>query len=129
MDNLQLILLSIIQGLTEFLPVSSSAHLVLLSELLNKDDQGTAFDVGIHFGTLIAAVIYFRSELKEMLNALITKQLSSQDNKLSLNLFVAVLPILFIGFFVRDHVDVLLRNSEVIAYATILFGLLLFIAQ
>ncbi|MFL2706065.1 MAG: undecaprenyl-diphosphate phosphatase [Gammaproteobacteria bacterium] len=129
MDNLQLILLSIIQGLTEFLPVSSSAHLVLLSELLNREDQGTAFDVGIHFGTLIAAIIYFRSEIKEMLNALLTKQLSSQDNKLSLNLFIAVLPILFIGFLVRDHVDILLRNSEVIAYATILFGLLLFMAQ
>jgi len=129
MDNLQLILLSIIQGLTEFLPVSSSAHLVLLSELLNREDQGTAFDIGVHFGTLIAAVIYFRSELKKMLNALLKKQLNSQDNKLSLNLFIAVLPILFIGFLARDHVEVLLRNSEVIAYATILFGLLLFLAQ
>ena len=77
MDNLQLILLSIIQGLTEFLPVSSSAHLVLLSELLNREDQGAGFDIGVHFGTLIAAVIYFRSELKKMLNALLKKQLNS----------------------------------------------------
>ena len=67
MDTLQLVLLSVIQGLTEFLPVSSSAHLVLLSEFLKEDDQGIIFDVGILFGSLIAAMFYFRSDIKSML--------------------------------------------------------------
>ena len=52
METLQLILLSIVQGLTEFLPISSSAHLILLSEIINQDDQGIVFDVGVHLGTL-----------------------------------------------------------------------------
>ena len=129
MDTLQLVLLSVIQGLTEFLPVSSSAHLVLLSEFLRQEDQGIIFDVGVHFGTLIAAIVYFRSDIKTMLINLISEKLSSPRNNLTFNLAVAVFPILIAGFFLRDSIDLKLRNSEVIAYATILFGLLLYLAQ
>ena len=129
MDTLQLVLLSVIQGLTEFLPVSSSAHLVLLSEFLRQEDQGIIFDVGVHFGTLIAAIVYFRSDIKTMLINLISEKLSSPGNNLTFNLAVAVFPILIAGFFLRDSIDLKLRNSEVIAYATILFGLLLYLAQ
>ena len=129
MDTLQLVLLSVIQGLTEFLPVSSSAHLVLLSEFLRQEDQGIIFDVGVHFGTLIAAIVYFRSDVKTMLINLISEKLASPGNNLTINLVVAVFPILVVGFFLRDSIDLKLRNSEVIAYATILFGLLLYLAQ
>ena len=129
MDTLQLVLLSVIQGLTEFLPVSSSAHLVLLSEFLRQEDQGIFFDVGVHFGTLIAAIVYFRSDIKTMLINLISEKLASPGNNLTINLVVAVFPILVAGFFLRDSIDLKLRNSEVIAYATILFGLLLYLAQ
>ena len=129
MDTLQLVLLSVIQGLTEFLPVSSSAHLVLLSEFLRQEDQGIIFDVGVHFGTLIAAIVYFRSDIKTMLINLISEKLASPGNNLTVNLVVAVFPILVAGFFLRDSIDLKLRNSEVIAYATILFGLLLYLAQ
>ena len=129
MDTLQLVLLSVIQGLTEFLPVSSSAHLVLLSEFLRQEDQGIIFDVGVHFGTLIAAIVYFRSDVKTMLINLISEKLASPGNNLTINLVVAVFPILVAGFFLRDSIDLKLRNSEVIAYATILFGLLLYLAQ
>ena len=129
MDTLQLVLLSVIQGLTEFLPVSSSAHLVLLSEFLRQEDQGIIFDVGGHLGTLIAAIVYFRSDLKTMLINLISEKLSSPGNNLTFNLAVAVFPILIAGFFLRDSIDLNLRNSEVIAYTTILFGLLLYLAQ
>ena len=129
MDTLQLVLLSVIQGLTEFLPVSSSAHLVLLSEFLRQEDQGIIFDVGVHFGTLIAAIVYFRSDIKTMLINLISEKLASPGNNLTFNLVVAVFPILVAGFFLRDSIDLKLRNSEVIAYATILFGLLLYLAQ
>tara|TARA_B100001123_G_scaffold174422_1_gene200346 strand:+ start:1997 stop:2782 length:786 start_codon:yes stop_codon:yes gene_type:complete len=129
MDILQLILLSFIQGLTEFLPVSSSAHLVLLSEFLGEEDQGIIFDVGVHFGTLMAALVYFRSDLQRMVVNLGSHNIFSQENSLTINLVIAVIPILLIGFFLRDFVDLNLRNSRVIAYATIIFGILLYVAQ
>ena len=129
MDILQLILLSFIQGLTEFLPVSSSAHLVLLSEFLGEEDQGIIFDVGVHFGTLMAALVYFRSDLQKMVVNLGSHKLLSQENSLTINLVIALIPILLAGFFLRDFVDLNLRNSQVIAYATIVFGILLYVAQ
>ena len=129
MDTIQLILLSVIQGLTEFLPVSSSAHLVLLSEFLGEEDQGIIFDVGVHFGTLMAALVYFKSDIRKMITNLGSYPLFSQENNLSINLVIAVIPILLTGFFLRDFVDLNLRNSLVIAWATIIFGILLYIAQ
>ena len=69
MDWVQVIFLSLIQGLTEFLPVSSSAHLVCL-QLTQWPDQGLAFDVAVHFGTLIAVLAYFRLDLQNLLYAL-----------------------------------------------------------
>jgi len=129
MDTLQLILLSVVQGLTEFLPVSSSAHLVLLSEFLGEEDQGIIFDVGVHFGTLMAALVYFRSDLKRMIINLGSHKFLSKENNLTANLIIAVIPILLLGFLLRDFVNLNLRNSEVIAYATIIFGILLYTAQ
>lgn len=129
MDTLQLILLSVVQGLTEFLPVSSSAHLVLLSEFLGEEDQGIIFDVGVHFGTLMAALVYFRSDLKKMIINLGSHKFLSKENNLTTSLIIAVLPILLLGFLLRDFVNLNLRNSEVIAYATIIFGILLYTAQ
>ena len=129
MDTLQLILLSVVQGLTEFLPVSSSAHLVLLSEFLGEEDQGIIFDVGVHFGTLLAALVYFRSDLKKMIINLGSHKLLSEENNLTTNLVIGVIPILLAGFLLRDFVNLHLRNSEVIAYATIIFGIFLYTAQ
>ena len=129
MDTLQLILLSLVQGLTEFLPVSSSAHLVLLSEFLGEEDQGIIFDVGVHFGTLLAALVYFRSDLKKMIINLGSHKLLSEENNLTTNLVIGVIPILLVGFLLRDFVNLHLRNSEVIAYATIIFGIFLYVAQ
>ena len=129
MDTLQLILLSVVQGLTEFLPVSSSAHLVLLSEFLGEEDQGIIFDVGVHFGTLMAALVYFRSDLKKMIINLGSHKFLSKENNLTTSLLIAVIPILLSGFLLRDFVNLNLRNSEVIAYATIIFGILLYTAQ
>jgi len=129
MDTLQLILLSVVQGLTEFLPVSSSAHLVLLSEFLGEEDQGIIFDVGVHFGTLMASLVYFRSDLKKMIINLGSHKFLSKENNLTANLIIAVIPILLLGFLLRDFVNLNLRNSEVIAYATIIFGILLYTAQ
>ena len=67
MDSLQIIILALMQGLTEFLPISSSAHLVLLPEFLHWPGHGLVFDVAVHIGSLIAVLYYFRHELKQML--------------------------------------------------------------
>ena len=66
MDLMQAIILAIIQGLTEFLPVSSSAHLILISKLVGWNDQGLFFDIALHFGTLLAVLIYFKDDLFQM---------------------------------------------------------------
>ena len=129
METFQLILLSFVQGLTEFLPVSSSAHLVLLSELINQKDQGIVFDVGVHLGTLIAAVIYFRKDLKKILLNLSSKDLVQTENSLFWNLIVALVPILVFGYFLRDLIEVNLRSIKVIGFTTLSFGALLYIAD
>jgi undecaprenyl-diphosphatase len=69
MDNLHAVYLALLQGLTEFLPISSSAHLVLLPKLLGWEDQGLAFDVAVHVGTLCAVVTYFRHDILRLLGA------------------------------------------------------------
>ena len=125
MNIFDLLILSIIQGLTEFLPVSSSAHLILISEFLDSNDQGIVFDVAVHLGTLFAAMIYFRKEVAGMLRGLSFNEKNKDETHQLVNIVIAVLPILIIGFLLRDFVDQNLRSSEIIAYATIFFGLVL----
>lgn len=129
MDTIHLLLLSIIQGLTEFIPISSSAHLILLSEIIDQEDQGIFFDVCVHFGTTIAAVIYFKKEIKEMILKISIKRLSYSDNSLFFNLLVALTPVLIFGYLFRGTIENNLRSEEIIAYSTIGFGLLLFISD
>ena len=128
MDFLHLILLGLIQGLTEFLPVSSSAHLILLPLITDWQDQGLVLDVATHFGTLIAVVIYFYRDLKCIVSAGI-KSVPWQDNDLNARLFwfliFATIPVSVVGFFGHDLVAVYFRDPLVIAIATILFGFLL----
>ena len=69
MDTVQAILLALLQGLTEFLPISSSAHLILLPRLLGWEDQGLAFDVAVHVGTLLAVILYFHEDVRRLLLA------------------------------------------------------------
>ena len=126
MDGLQALFLALIQGLTEFLPVSSSAHLILPSQLLGWPDQGLAFDVAVHAGTLVAVMVYYRESLTSLLMGL----LGSGDN-VSLRrrevsaLLIATLPAVVIGIAFSDVIDQYLRGMGVIATTTLLFGLLL----
>ncbi len=132
MDWIQIVLLSLIQGLTEFLPVSSSAHLVLPALLTDWPDQGLAFDVGVHFGTLMAVIVYFRQDLAKMSQAAIRFPISrtyTADLDLACKLALATLPIACIGFIGKDFIEENLRSVTVIAYATIVFGLLLWWAD
>lgn len=145
MDWLQIVFLSLLQGLTEFLPVSSSAHLVLPAQLTNWPDQGLAFDVAVHFGTLIAVLAYFRSDLLNMLWAVsrspslisivgwrtVIRQTAAHDRDLDLvfKLAIATLPVVIVGFASKDFIETQLRTIPVIATTTMLFGALLWYAD
>jgi len=132
LDWLQLIFLSLVQGLTEFLPISSSAHLVLPAQLTDWPDQGLAFDVGVHFGTLIAVVAYFRIELTGMAQGALSYPLHreyTEDIDLMLKLTAATLPVVIVGFLAKDFVEANLRTVPVIALTTILFAAVLWLAD
>jgi len=128
LDFLHFILLGLIQGLTEFLPVSSSAHLILLPLITDWQDQGLVLDVAAHFGTLIAVVIYFHRDLKGIVSAGF-KSVPWQDNDLNARLFwfliFATIPVSMVGFFGHNLIANYFRDPLIIAIATILFGLLL----
>ena len=125
LDWLEIILLAFIQGLSEFLPISSSAHLVLPSLLFGWQDQGLFFDVVVHVGTLGAVLLYFRHELHHMLWSDSSVSQLPQPRSDIWKLALATVPVVVVGFFVADVVATQLRGLEVIAITTILFGLLL----
>ncbi len=134
MDWLQAVLLAIVQGLTEFLPISSSAHLILSSQLLGWAEQGLAFDVAVHVGSLVAVLIYFRREVTSMLNAWFSwvfKGEKSADGRLAWAVLWGTIPVGLVGllFSQFDIVDDYLRNIPVIAATTIIFGLVLWWAD
>jgi undecaprenyl-diphosphatase len=132
MSTLEIVVLALIQGLTEFLPISSSAHLILPSVLLGWQDQGLAFDLVLNIGTLAAVLIYFRHEVITMSFAWVDSvknKKQTQDSKLAWWIVWATIPAAAIGFFGKDYIEIYLRSGYVIAVTTILFGLLLWWAD
>lgn len=128
MTFLQVVVLAIIQGLTEFLPISSSAHLILPSAILNWPDQGLAFDVAVHVGTLMAVVIYFRRDLALMISAWVQDTLrgrTSENSRLAWFVALATIPAGIFGLLFNDFIESHLRSVAVIATTTLVFGLLL----
>ena len=126
MTYLEALLLAIIQGLTEFLPISSSAHLILLSEFMGST-QNLFYDVSLHLGTLIAVCIYFRADLMDILDSVVRFK-SLLQNLLLKQLIISCIPTLLIGFIFLDLIDSYLRTSFIIAITTILFGLVLYLS-
>ncbi|NQZ53627.1 MAG: undecaprenyl-diphosphate phosphatase [Piscirickettsiaceae bacterium] len=128
MDLFQIIALAILQGLTEFLPISSSAHLILLPIITGWQDQGLAFDVAVHVGTLAAVIIYFRHTLvilfKDWFQSVIQRQLVG-DSKLAWAVLFGTIPVGLAGLLLSDVIESSLRSPLVIAATTIIFGLLL----
>jgi undecaprenyl-diphosphatase len=132
MTLFEIIILAIIQGITEFLPVSSSAHLILPSEVLGWNNQGMAFDVAVHVGSLLAVMIYFRHDIVRLTLAFFTQGLSrqqSQDSKLAWCLIIGTIPAVILGFLFKDIVEIYGRSALIIAISTIGFGLLLWYAD
>ncbi|RJX67390.1 undecaprenyl-diphosphate phosphatase [Vibrio sinensis] len=128
MSYFEAFILALIQGLTEFLPISSSAHLILPSAVFGWADQGLAFDVAVHVGTLAAVMIYFRSEVVSLLTAFfasIFKGDRTKEAKLAWMILLATIPACIFGLFMKDIIEIYLRSAWVIAITTIVFGLLL----
>jgi undecaprenyl-diphosphatase len=128
MELFQIIALAFLQGLTEFLPISSSAHLILLPLIVGWQDQGLAFDVAVHVGTLSAVIIYFRHTLYKMLNDWLQslKQCRTVGNsKLAWAVLFGTIPVGLIGLLFNDFIETSLRSPMVIAITTLIFGLLL----
>ncbi len=125
-DWLQTVVLALIQGLSEFLPISSSAHLVLPSQLLGWPDQGLLFDVAVHVGTLAAVMVYFRHDLWVLLGDIYPPLATAEGAGGELwRLAVATVPAVVAGVLLSDTIEQHLRGLEVIAATTIVFGLLL----
>lgn len=131
MSTLEVFVLAILQGLTEFLPISSSAHLILPSQILGWHDQGLGFDVAVHVGTLLAVLIYFRQEVGAMAVAWVgtltkrNKPENSFDGKLAWWILFATIPAGLFGLLGKDFIEANLRSALVIAITTLLFGFLL----
>ena len=132
MDALHAIVLALVQGLTEFLPVSSSAHLILLPRLLGWTDQGLAFDVAVHIGTLTAVIAYFRHDVMNLFSAWIQSCVSWQldaNARLAWLVVLGTIPVAVAGLLLHDFIESTLRSPVVIAVATIGFGLILGLAD
>ncbi len=128
MFELQYFFLGLIQGITEFLPISSSAHLILIPELTNWEDQGIFSDIAVHVGTLIAVIIYLLKDIRIILIDFFNFRKSNRKNFV-IKIFVATLPALIIGFIVYEYFIIYFRNLIVIAWASIIFAIILFLAD
>jgi len=119
-NYLEILILSIVQGISEFLPVSSSAHLIIFSNIIDFSNNSLIFDVGLHLGSLLAILFYFRKELLNILN----------DKKLFNLLLIGSIPLILVGytFYTTDIINSF-RNLKIIAWTTLIFGLLMYFAD
>lgn len=133
MTYFEAMVLAIVQGLTEFLPISSSAHLILVPAVLGWQDQGLAFDVAVHIGSLLAVCTYFRRDIAAVAVAWLrsVSRLERPDSQAMLgwNIILATVPVGLAGLLLRDVIDEHLRDPLVIAASTAFFGVLLWLAD
>ncbi len=132
MDSLQIVVLAIVQGITEFLPISSSGHLILVPYFTNWPDQGLEFDLAIHMGTLAAIVAYFRRTLATMAYDWVQSVIHRREvgeSRLAWSVLVGTIPAGVVGLLLRDDIETTLRSPLVIACTTIGYAILLFIAD
>lgn len=126
MDAFQIVVLALVQGLTEFLPVSSSAHLILVPVFTAWEDQGLAFDVAVHVGSLGAVVLYFRRDIYAMVTGFfrsLVERRANADSRLVWMLAVATVPVGLVGLLSRDWIETWLRSPLVMVATLIGFGL------
>jgi undecaprenyl-diphosphatase len=126
-DPVQVFVLAVLQGITEFLPISSSGHLILVPALLGWPDQGLGFDIAVHIGSLSAIVIYFRHDLLNLGQALFRP--GHRDSRFAWSILIATIPLGLAGLLFGDLVSTSLRTPSVIASATVGFGIVLWAAD
>ncbi|MEO1204099.1 MAG: undecaprenyl-diphosphate phosphatase [Pseudomonadota bacterium] len=132
MTWLQIIVLAIVQGLTEFLPISSSGHLVLVPTFFGWSDQGLSFDVAVHFGSLLAVCAFFRRDLKGLLRGsfeLAGFSMQSHESKLALGLALGTIPAAVAGLTLAAWIETNLRDPKVIVFTLAGYGALMFLAD
>ena len=127
MFEFQYFVIGIVQGFTEFLPISSSGHLVLIFELTNWEDQGLFTDVAVHVGTLLAVIIYLRSQIITLAKNFFSFQINQNDNLIKI--IIATIPAVIVGFFIFDFVQLYFRDIKVVAVTSVVFAALLFVAD
>ena len=123
MDFIHILILSAIQGITEFLPISSQSHLILTSHLLGINDQGLGFDIALHAGSLIAILIYYRDEIRKMLSV------TDEGIRYFKLIIIGSIPLPLIGLLFIDIVSINMRSVTSIALMTIVFALIRYIAD
>tara|TARA_X000001036_G_scaffold402362_1_gene408103 strand:- start:2726 stop:3484 length:759 start_codon:yes stop_codon:yes gene_type:complete len=117
---IELFLLSLIQGITEFLPISSSSHLIIFSKITNFDNQSLSIDVSLHIGSFLAVITFFREEIINF----------TKNKDLLLKILFSSIPVMVIGFFlVQTNLIEKIRSIEIIGWMTIIFGILLFVSD
>jgi undecaprenyl-diphosphatase len=133
MTPFQAIALGIIQGLSEFLPISSSAHLTLVPWLLGWEDPGLAFDVALHFGTLLAVLWYFRMEWLTLIRAafgiVTTGRIETPEKRRVVYLIIATIPGAIGGYLLQSRAESAFRSPQIIAIALIVLGAVLWIVD
>ena len=127
MFELQYFLIGIIQGVTEFLPISSSGHLVLFGKLSNWEDQGLFTDIAVHFGTLFAVIVYLRKDIYYLLLNLF--QFRIFEDQIIFKIILSTLPAILLGYFIYDYVSLYFRSIQMIAISSIVFAIILYFAD
>jgi undecaprenyl-diphosphatase len=128
----QAAILAIIQGLAEFLPISSSGHLVLVPKLLGWEDQGLAFDVAVHVGTLVAVLTYFRADLVPLVRGFFRYTRGHRRDaagRMAFNLAIGTIPVGIAGLTFADFIEEQLRSPFVVAFQLAVFGILLYLVD
>lgn len=132
-EILKAILLGVVQGLTEFLPISSTAHLRIVPSFFGWDDIGASYTAVIQVGTMIAIILYFRSDLINMVKAMMlsikTRDFKSKDTRLLIMICLGTIPIVIFGFLLKDLIRHQFRNMYIVAGSLIFFSIILYIAD
>ena len=131
MFEIQFIIIGVVQGITEFLPISSSAHLVIISAVTDWSDQGILTDIAVHVGTLFAVIFYLFNHIKKIFIDFFSfnKNYFEANNHIGIKIVIATLPALLIGFIIYEYILDYLRSLVVIGWASIIFGCILFFAD